>query len=471
MEVLKQGLSPALSTGRPFSFKRSASLYLILFCLVVIGALPVRAQDALARFPTPLQVTADYPDQAQQYAALNVLYNALNADAPKPVSKDVYQKLFYYQASYNAIENLQMQPGMQSPAYKQWATLRDKTLDDPAFTQSVLQKYQIAGLKAIPRTMPPVAQPTLPVNPPVNRPAPDQPTQLNGLALHHLLLFAMPVALLSWVLMYWVAWLLASRSGIKSLMAHAPPLETYRDLPPMPEALRTVHLPGVRYYVKTFSGLVLDKQTSVYTTVTTTTTPDTVNVVGNTVNVTPGQTISHRRTTRVDNLRMRTAHLREASWALTGQAGANIFAGQVISTVARPLKDDFLEFLLVYNHNTGELLRVEQGLANAHIARGVFAWFAQPVATVIGTIGFAIVFGYFATSPPEIIVLDLGMGGAIFLIFCAFWSLTLAFFMVNIVKGKVQERRNKRLVTEYGPKLRQYFEQLTPMLEKRFGIQ
>ena len=50
--------------------------------------------------------------------------------------------------------------------------------------------------------------------------------------------------------MYWAAWLLANRSGIKSLMAHAPPLETYPDLPPLPEALRTIRLPGVRYYVK-----------------------------------------------------------------------------------------------------------------------------------------------------------------------------------------------------------------------------
>jgi hypothetical protein len=466
MEVLNQ----ALSTWRIFPFKRSASLHLIVFSLLTVGIvpLPAHAQDSLAKFPTPLQVTADYPDQAQQYAALNVLYNALNDDAPKPVSKDIYQKLFYYQASYNAIEGQQMQAGRQSPAYQQWAALRDKTLDDRAFAQSVLQKYQIADLKAISRPVQPVVQPSLAINSTYPTTQFYQPPVTPR---HQLLMHLLPVALLSWVLMYWVAWLLANRSGIKSLMAHAPPLETYPDLPPLPEALRTIRLPGVRYYVKTFSGLVLDKQTSFYTTVSTTTTPDTVTVVGNTVNVTPGQTISHRRTTRVDNLRIRTAHMREASWALTGQSGANVFAGQVISAVARPIKDDFLEFVLAYNHNTGELLRVDEGLDKAHASRGILAWFAQPVATIIGTLGFVIVIGYFATSPPDLLTIDFGIGGLVFLLFCAFWSLTLAFFMVNWIKYKVRERRNQRLVAEYGPKFRQYFEQLTPMLEKKFGIQ
>ena len=45
---------------------------------------------------------------------------------PSQCPKIFIRKLFYYQASYNAIEGQQMQAGRQSPAYQQWAALRDK---------------------------------------------------------------------------------------------------------------------------------------------------------------------------------------------------------------------------------------------------------------------------------------------------------------------------------------------------------
>jgi hypothetical protein len=239
-------------------------------------------------------------------------------------------------------------------------------------------------------------------------------------------------------------------------------------LPSLPESLHVIHLPGVRYAVKTFSGLVLDKQTTISTSSVTTTTPGQVNVVGNVVNVIPGQTTTHHTSHRTDMVRVRTPELREASWTFTGRSGANIFAGQIISAVARPMQDGFSEFLVAYNHNTGEIVPSE-GLDNANSARGFLAFLAQPVATIVGTLGFLIVLGYFITRPPYLFEFGLDMGGFILLLFSAFCSLTVAFFLTHWLRYQVMRRRNARFLAEYGPQFRQFFEQSTPALQKRFG--
>ena len=99
-----------------------------------------------------------------------------------------------------------------------------------------------------------------------------------GEARHRLFASAMPLAAVSWIAMYALPWLLLRRSGTKSLLAVSqnPPVA---GLPSLPESLHVIHLPGVRYAVKTFSALVLDKQTIFTTTSVTTTTPGPVNVV------------------------------------------------------------------------------------------------------------------------------------------------------------------------------------------------
>jgi hypothetical protein len=288
-----------------------------------------------------------------------------------------------------------------------------------------------------------------------------------GEARHRLFASAMPLAAVSWIAMYALPWLLLRRSGTKSLLAVSqnPPVA---GLPSLPESLHVIHLPGVRYAVKTFSGLVLDKQTIFTTTSVTTTTPGPVNVVGNVATVTPGQTTTHRTTHRTDVLRVRTPELREASWTFTGQNGVNIFAGQMISAVARPMRDDFSEFLVAYNHNTGEIVPAE-GLDNANRARGLLAFLAQPAATVVGTVGFLIVLGYFITTPPYVFEFGLDMGGFILLLFAAFCSLTVAFFLTHWLEYKVMRRRNALFLAEYGPRFRQFFEQGTSVLQKRLG--
>ena len=374
-----------------------------------------------------------------------------------------------YEGSYNGIETLHMQQGMRTEAYKDWAAQRDKLVTDRAFLHSVLVKYHVADLPKVARPAPapvpmvqPDAAPGNPYQPPQYQTTPEE-------RFHRLFIWTMPLVPVSWIAMYVLPLLLLGRSGTTQLLpvSQNPPLP---GAPSLPESLHVVQLPGVRYAVKTFSGLVLDKQTTFTTTTSTSTTPGHVSVVGNVATVTPGQTTTHTTTHRTDVMRVRTPELREATWTFTAQSGVNIFPGQIVSAVARPMKDDFSEFLASYNHNTREVVAAG-GLDNANRAGGFLAFLAQPASCIAGTLGFLIVICYFLTTPPYIFQFGLDMGGFVVLLFSAFCSLTVAFFLTHWLTHKVVQKRNALFLSKYGPQYRQFFEQSTPALQKRFGGQ
>jgi hypothetical protein len=347
-------------------------------------------------------------------------------------------------------------------------------MGDFVLAHAVLAKYQLSDLRAGPHPAP-ASPPVANVNPPASNPnpGPGYDPQLftaprrQFVSEHTAFLLLLPVAFLSWGLMYFLASFLLGQAGEKRLAASPPPPEPSPDWPPLPDALRTAQLPGVKYYLKAYTGLVLAKSTRVTTTSFTSSTPDHVSVIGNTVQVTPGQTTTTRTSHQADTLRMRTPELREATWTLTGRSGDQVFPGQILTALARPTRDGFFEFVMAYNHSTGELIRVEQGLANAHASKGFLGWLAQPVATLVGTIGFSIVIGYLLTSPPPIISFDFDMSGVILLLAGGFCSLTAAFFMTALLRSRVSDRRSKKLITQYGEPFRQYCEQIRPAVQKR----
>jgi len=478
MRILKQGSSARKLFGDCFA---TAWLRLAIFILVAGLAIrsPAQNQDVVGMFPDPGRVTADYSDEVQRYAAFSTLYDALMADAPKPVSRAAYEKSSIYMASYNGIESRHLMAGRQAPAYQTWAVQRDNMIDDFTFRRSVLDKYQLTALAPIGRPPPPSA-----VSSPAYQPGSGQTTfaQPNGSPqiydqsspgerLNRLCVRAFPVVVVSLVAMIWLPWLMLGRAGIKSRFTRPPTLEPSGNLPPLPESLRVIQLPGVRYYVKTFSGLVLGKDTAVYTSSYTETTPERVETIGGMEKRTPGQTTTTRTSRRVDTLRIRTPDGREATWTLTGSSGDRIFVGQVITCIARPVKADYSEFVLVYNHDTGEFVRVEEGLDNAHRPGGFLGWMAQPLSTLIGSVGFAILVTYFLTSGIGNLV---NIGGVDF--FIALWvvggfcALTVAFFTMHLLKYKITQRRNARLLSQYGPQFRQYFGQITPGLKQRLAV-
>jgi hypothetical protein len=258
-----------------------ANAWLLIAIFIFVAGFAIRSpaqnQDGTGMFPDPGKVTADYPDEVQRYAAFSTLYDALMADAPKPMSKANYEKSFTYTAVYNGIENEHLMAGRQSPVYQTWAAQRDKMIDDFTLRRSVLEKYHLAALTPIARPPPPSAVNTAPgyqpssgqaaqttfVLPNVNQQIYDQSSP--GERLNRLCVRAFPVVAVSLVAMIWLPWLMLGRSGIKSRFTKPPTLEPDGNLPPLPESLRVIQLPGVRYYVKTFSGLVLGKETAIYT--------------------------------------------------------------------------------------------------------------------------------------------------------------------------------------------------------------
>jgi hypothetical protein len=441
---------------------------ILLSCFFLVIALceSSQAQDVNARFPDPATVNADYPDDVQRYAAFSILNDALMADAPKPMSSANYQKSSAYMATYNAIDGQHMMAGIQSQAYKAWAAQRDKKIDDFTFRRSVLEKYQLTSLQPIARPPPP----TYAAPPSGDVQIPGQIYRAPAAPGHQLFLYAMPLALVSWAGMVVAPWLLMCRSGTKSRFAKPPLLEKIDGLPQLPESLQVIELPGVRYFAKTFTGLLLNKETTVRSSSFTTTTPERIETIGNTIHRTPGETTTSYFSSRTDSLRMRTPDGRESTWTLTGNSGDRVFNGQILSGIAHPVKNDFFEFVLVYNHNTSEFVRVEEGLTNAHRAGWITGWLAQPVSVLVGTPGFAIVIGYFLTEPPPIIQIGWDMSGVILLLMAGFCSLTVAFFLVNALKARLVNRRSARLLAQYGPPFRQYLDQLTPVLKQRFGI-
>ncbi len=155
-------------------------------------------------------------------------------------------------------------------------------------------------------------------------------------------------------------------------------------------------------------------------------------------------------------MRVRTPDLREAIWTFTAQSGVNIFPGQIVSAVARPMKDDFSEFLASYNHNTREVVAAG-GLDNANRAGGFLAFLAQPASCIAGTLGFLIVICYFLTTPPYIFQFGLDMGGFVVLLFSAFCSLTVAFFLTHWLTHKVVQKRALFLSESTVRNARQFF--------------
>lgn len=435
--------------------------------------------DVSAKFPELSQVQTDYPDEAERYAAFQVLDRALRIAAPKPVSKPVYDKLFNYEAGDNGLDNLHLVQGMQSQAYRDWVARRDGVLTNLEFARSVLAKYQLTAYAHVPRQAPAGSLNTTDNGQPVARPMQSNqgsPARtftplaymVSPAKIHQAFFAALPIGALSFVVMFVVPWLMIDRSGSKMLRQVAHPAGGAS--PPLPDSLQVVQLRGVRYAVTTFCGLVLDKQTVMRTYSSSYTTPGQVYTSGNTSTYVPGQTVSHSTTVRNDVLRMRMPDGSEKTWTFTGESGTNVFVGQMISAVARPLDGEFSEFLLAYNHNTGEVVPVEQGLDNANRPRGILTFLGQPIATLIGTIGFFIVLGYFVTKPPYVFSIGPDWSGVIFLLISAFFSLTAAFFMTNWIRYSVTSRRNAWVMKHYGPQFRQFFDQCAPVFQSRLGM-
>jgi hypothetical protein len=434
----------------------------------VTGQSAAQNQDISALFPAPAQVTADFPDDVERCVAFQVLYQALYDDAPRPQSRAAYEKDFAYQGSSTGIENLHMQQGMQT--YRPWVARRDKVLGDSAFRRSVLEKYHLKDQR--PTVTPPPANYQQSAGQTGQAPFVQPKYQKSpGQALKELCVRLFPLMAASFAGMIFLPWWIMNHSGIK--LAVEPRLQTAADgSPPLPESLRVIQMPGVRYMVDTMSGRVFDKEISMTTSAHTTTIPGQITTIGSTIHSTPGYTSTHVSTTQKDVVWIYTPARHEAAWTFIG-GGFKVRPGQIISAIARKAKGGHLDFLLAYNHTTGQLEPQTSNLFLAHgVRNAVRGFIAQPVSTLAGSVGFAIAVGYFLTLGIENLININGVDFFIGLwVVGGFCALTFAFFFTHWLQWHVADRRNKRFVARYGPQFRQFFEQGTPALQKLFARQ
>jgi hypothetical protein len=448
----------------------------------------LRAQsvDVSTQFPEAAQVTADFPGDVERWGAFNVLHQALFTAAPRPMSKAAYAKFSAYEASYNGIVNTFIAGGAaQRQAYRDFNAQCDKLFTNADFGRSVLEKYHLTALvkhqreaaaaaaaaQAPPNVAPGAAPNSMPNNLPNNAP-PQIPRNFNTpparspiinewpypQAFPLLLIFLAPVALFTWLVLQ------LTGSGRRVLATPAP---EPGGLPALPESMRVVTVPGVRYAVYVLSGVVLQKESNTYRQSYSTTTPgQAINMGGGNVQYTAPTTSTFSMTTREEIIWVRTPDGHEKPWTLYDSQFQSR-PGQMLSILVRPLKDGTGDIILGYNHATGTM-EMCPAMKKAH-GTGGFLWreIVQWTANLTAAACAAIVTCRFL---PIYYQGSLYPGFIIWWLFGTVVLVTISFLIVTpLLSRLVHNRRDASFKRKYFPGLRQYFEQGTAALQRTFG--
>ncbi len=98
--------------------------------------------SAAAAFPDPAKVVGDFPDSAEQYAALRVLSSAVNATK----GPGTYEKESAYMQYMGAVESRAEAAGPD--AAKAFSTRSAQLIRDPVFKRRVLDRYHLPAVQA-----------------------------------------------------------------------------------------------------------------------------------------------------------------------------------------------------------------------------------------------------------------------------------------------------------------------------------
>ncbi|MDB6019633.1 MAG: hypothetical protein JWR19_4122 [Pedosphaera sp.] len=424
------------------------TLLLVLAVAVVAfasgHATQAQAQTAAAQFPDPSRVTADYPDEVQRYVAFQLLWDVLHEKAPD--APDARAKRSTYYNASEAIRNKYMVMGTAGAT--DFDTRNRQLSADRNFKRSVLEKYHLDSV-------------------PVQRAAPApfvmRNTDVTDSMIKMACAKALPFMLVSFVLMVLLTKPLVRKASTRSAV-NPPALNPPGDLPRLPESLRVISLPYLQYSVEVISALAMEKETTIHTSVHTSTSGGQVYTVGNEVHSTPIQTSTSVSSTQNDLIWIRTAEGRESSWNFSGGV-FKVRPGHIISAITRSARDGTEDFMIAYNHNTGQLEQF--GVGKAHGTKSGFAWI---VATLVGSIGFAIAVAIILSIQPDsnadpvdkllAPVVDWIMGGMA--------SAVVALFVVMQATGSLTNRRNNAFKNQYLPGFRSFLAQSTLALQKHF---
>jgi hypothetical protein len=462
------------------------TLTLVVMGFIAGGILPSRVQAQSANFPAPAQVNADYPDDAQRFAAFNILYDDFSRVARKPLSNSDYAKSFAYQASSNMIATQQMsKDGAGSQAYRDFNARCNQLLSDQAFASSVVEKYQVPALRV--RQFAPATSPS---PPPVASPASATPVPTNGSSVGmahtgpsvpHFALAA-GASVVGWMnqngpilfiivliiffsvcslVMAVAAWLVLRLSGAGRQVLPVPaPIPG--GLPVLPKKLQVVSVPGVRYAVYVLSGIVLENKSLTHTkSYTTTTGGGTFQTTGGQI-VTGVPQVTHHTSTSVESIVwVRQPNGIDAQWSIV-DGNFQCRAGHLISVLVRQGKDGGY-ILLAYNHSMG---RMEwcPALDESHEARG--NELGQWAANIAGGYAAWKIMAEFIPSHDET---GISAQFAIYWLIATVILVTISFLILTpTVKWFIRKRRNNRFRSKYLAAYRQFFEQGTSVLQHTY---
>ncbi len=284
------------------------------------------------RFPTVERVLAEPGDDAEHGAMLKVLSDAAQQFGPAG------QTLFG--AYYNALNDIDFRlRGGDAATYNKFSERLRERLAADSFRASVYARFGLTGA------------------------APSESDELD-----RALRASAPYWILALIVLFIASPLLVLLFDRRNLPA---PAGIQGSLPP---DLRTVRVLGRSYQVAASSGTVVDKESHIEERLHVSTSGGVATVIGDQVSVTPTQVHAHTQITRKDCLWVRDASGHEEAWNFTN-AALQARAGHKLSALVRPASEGNAEFLLAYNHTTGQLESFN-GLARAHQPRRLLAWLA-----------------------------------------------------------------------------------------------
>jgi hypothetical protein len=465
----------------PRGIARPSSLYLCARTLTILVAIfafvwPLmqafgQNQGAAGRFPALQRVTADYPDDAERFIVFNLLYSWLGDATRGRQSKGDYVLGNEYAHAAGEILDKYERQGRNSEVFRRFDAHSGELFISPGFKHSVVERYHLPN---VPAARPAAAggltsPPRFLAGGPVVGGGSTSPPLFpeHGIssdeAIQAAFFEALPVWIAAVVAMFALAWVLMRSSGC-ALVTGSQPRNPSGNAPQLPESLRIVAVPGRRYEVELESGQVIDKETTLRTTYQTTTTGGQMEIQGGIPYQTPAQTQTIVTNTQEDLVWVRTTDSRETSWTLFGGA-FKTRRGQIISIIGRPLRDGTRDFLLAFNHTTGQLQQFG-GVQSVHTPKFLLPWFLIALAgSLPGAYGLGIMFhrlGGLAAAALPIQLLTLWIEGGIA-------SAVIATIVALIMMRRIMSRRNAAFKNRYVPGYLEFFAQAMPALARRFN--
>ena len=414
---------------------RTATLLAMIF--ITGNAL---AQDAAAQFPDANRVVADYPEPAQAYVALNLLWDVLKAKAAE--SPDARAKRGSYYNTSTAIQQRFMVAG--DKAATDFNERVRQLMSDKNFRSGVLAKYNVLAV-------------------PIEAPQRQNSGDVSDAMIKGAFYKALPVFLVTLVFM-----VLLTKAMVRNT-TNSPTADSKTlpgdGLPALPESLRVVKVPGLQYTLGVVSAMVLDKESRTDTTVRTTVTQPQVYTMANQIHTVPGQVSTTVLTTQTDLVWVLTPQKQETSWTFQNSQFPTR-AGHLISAVARCLTDGTMQFMAVYNHTTKQFVVLGSGAA--HGTRG--GRWALLLVSLAGGVGFGIALWIFLSiRPPEMRDnADRALYPVALFLMGLVAAVILELLIVLRVKLSVFRKRETQFAREYLPKFREFLEQRTGALEGTF---